>query len=100
VSDPIDSAINAEHGRQEAAWNERKALEDCVGALQFILAFYDPNQRHLDTEAWKRACASGVHAYREGATLLGWCQRPVAARNGEVVFDKEALSIIALEQQS
>lgn len=25
------------------------------GALKFIMAFYEPNQRHLDTEAWKHA---------------------------------------------
>lgn len=29
------------------------------GALRFILAFYEPGQRYLDTEAWKRAEASG-----------------------------------------
>jgi hypothetical protein len=79
---------------------ERKALEDCVGALQFILAFYDPNQRCLDTEAWKRACAGGVAAYRKGATLLGWCQRPMAARNGEVIYDKAALEILKLEKSA
>lgn len=94
MSDPIASAIGGEHARQERAWDERKALEDCVGALQFILAFYNPGQRHLDTEAWKSACASGVAAYRKGATLLGWCQRPIAALNGEVHYDAYALSIL------
>lgn len=79
---------------------DRKAFEDCVGALQFILAFYDPNQRHLDTEAWKVACARGVAAYREGATRLGWCRRPIAARNGEVVYDKAALDLIAAQART
>jgi hypothetical protein len=32
---------------------------DLVAALQFILAFYDPGQRYLDTDAWKLAEASG-----------------------------------------
>lgn len=38
-------------------------LEDkLIGALTFIMAFYEPGQRHLDTEAWKVAEASGRHA--------------------------------------
>lgn len=35
------------------------AHDDLVGALRFILAFYEPGQRTLDTEAWKRAEAAG-----------------------------------------
>jgi hypothetical protein len=64
--------------------HEKTALEDCVGALQFILAFYEPGQRTLDTEAWKVACALGVAAYQRGATELGWTQRQMKAVNGEV----------------
>lgn len=43
---------------------EKKLLQDAWGALNFILAFYDPNQRYLDTNAWKQAEATGrrVHA--------------------------------------
>lgn len=43
---------------------ETKLLEEAWGALNFILAFYDPGQRYLDTNAWKQAEASGrrVHA--------------------------------------
>lgn len=38
-------------------------LEDAlIGALQFIMAFYEPGQRHLDTEAWKNAEADGRRA--------------------------------------
>lgn len=51
-----------------------KVLEDCVGALQFILAFYEPGQTYLDTEAWKNACARGVDAYQRGAAAIGWHQ--------------------------
>lgn len=32
---------------------------DLVGALRFILAFYEPGQKALDTEAWKHAEAAG-----------------------------------------
>jgi hypothetical protein len=33
--------------------------DELVSALRFILAFYEPGQRYLDTEAWKRAEAGG-----------------------------------------
>lgn len=46
------------------------ALQDCWGALNFILAFYDPGQRHLDTEAWKNAEAGGRHAHKQAASVL------------------------------
>ena len=36
--------------------------DDLIGALSFIMAFYEPGQRHLDTEAWKVAEARGRHA--------------------------------------
>jgi len=50
--------------KDEQTPTERELLRDAWGALNFILAFYEPGQRHLDTEAWKRAEADGrrVHA--------------------------------------
>lgn len=39
--------------------DDTKLLKEAWGALNFILAFYEPGQRHLDTEAWKVAEASG-----------------------------------------
>lgn len=63
---------------------QRKALEDCVGALQFILAFYEPGQRHLDTNAWKSACAKGVAAYLKAGELVAWDTIPYVARDGAV----------------
>ena len=30
-------------------------VKDLEGALRFILAFYEPGQTYLDTEAWKSA---------------------------------------------
>lgn len=48
----------------ERSGQERSLLEEAWGALNFILAFYEPGQRYLDTNAWKQAEASGrrVHA--------------------------------------
>lgn len=34
-------------------------VKEMAGALNFILAFYEPGQTHLDTNAWKIAEASG-----------------------------------------
>jgi hypothetical protein len=68
--------------------DDRSALEDCVGALQFILAFYEPGQRALDTEAWKVACAAGVAAYLTGATQIGGTIRPMRAVGGEVRYER------------
>lgn len=72
---------------KEMGGAERKVLEDCVGALQFILAFYEPNQSYLDTEAWKGACARGVRAYTNGAAMIGWTIRPMTANNGQIRYD-------------
>jgi len=49
---------------------ERPLLDDLVGALRFILAFYEPGQRYLDTEAWKRAEAGGRRALARGEDAL------------------------------
>lgn len=37
-------------------------IEQMAGALNFILAFYEPGQRYLDTNAWVQAEASGRRA--------------------------------------
>ena len=47
-----------------------EALEKCWGALNFILAFYEPGQRHLDTNAWKQAEASGRRAHARARVVL------------------------------
>lgn len=44
------------------------AAPDLLGALKFILAFYEPGQRYLDTNAWKQAEASARAAVAK-ATL-------------------------------
>jgi len=48
-------------GQEDA---DLKLMRDAWGALNFILAFYEPGQTYLDTNAWKEAEASGrrVHA--------------------------------------
>lgn len=46
------------------------ALRDCWGALNFILAFYEPGQRYLDTNAWKNAEAGGRRAHAKAEEML------------------------------
>ena len=43
---------------------------DLTGALRFILAFYEPGQRYLDTNAWKLAEAGGRRALDAAEELL------------------------------
>lgn len=69
---------------------EQKALRDCVGALNFVLAFYEPGQRTLDTEAWKVACNKAVAAYHQAAKLIGWPATPWVARDGAVYREEKA----------
>lgn len=78
--DEFDANLNREQALSEA-------LSDCVGALQFILAFYEPGQTALDTEAWKQACAGGVRAYHRGVAAVGWTGFPYRADNGSVYRD-------------
>ena len=42
--------------------DERALVEQLAGALNFLLAFYVPHQRVLDTDAWKVAHAGAVRA--------------------------------------
>ena len=49
---------------------ERDLVEELTGALRFIMAFYEPNQRHLDTNAWKQAEAGGRRALARGEAEL------------------------------
>ena len=50
--------------------HERDLVEQLTGALRFILAFYEPGQRYLDTEAWKCAEAGGRAALAKGEAAL------------------------------
>lgn len=43
---------------------------ELLGALRFILAFYEPGQRYLDTEAWKHAEAGGHRAVLNATKVL------------------------------
>ncbi len=49
---------------------DRPLIEELTGALRFILAFYEPGQRHLDTEAWKCAEAGGRRALAKGEAAI------------------------------
>jgi len=46
-------------------------LKEAWGALNFILAFYEPGQRYLDTEAWKQAEAGGKRVHDALSARLG-----------------------------
>lgn len=54
----------------EAAETERDIVDQLTGALRFIIAFYEPGQRYLDTEAWKCAEAGGRAALARGEAYL------------------------------
>ncbi len=49
----------------------KELIRQSWGALNFILAFYDPQQRYLDTEAWKQAEASGRRCHALLSDYLG-----------------------------
>lgn len=51
--------------------------------MNFVLAFYEPGQRHLDTEAWKRAEAGMRASHKELAELLALSTLPLPPTNGD-----------------
>jgi hypothetical protein len=55
----------------------RTLAEQAWGALNFILAFYEPGQNYLDTNAWKQAEASGRRAH---AALRAKLDQPYEAQ--------------------
>jgi len=55
----------------DLAPEQKGLLKEAWGALNFILAFYEPGQTHLDTEAWKRAEASGRRTHQKLSEALG-----------------------------
>lgn len=63
---------------QETA-GEREALDKLRGAMRFVLAFYEPCQTHLDTNAWKNAEASARAALKVAdAAIAAKAQAPAA----------------------
>jgi hypothetical protein len=69
----------------------RELIEKLWGALNFILAFYEPGQRHLDTEAWKHAEAGGRRAHKAARE---WLDNPPAP-TGDSGALREALEPFA-----
>jgi hypothetical protein len=63
---------------------DEELIKKLAGSLNFILAFYVPGQRHLDTEAWKQACASGVDAFNAANERIGSLYPTKVASNGTV----------------
>ena len=56
-----------EHQRTQDLTDGLKSLND---AMRYILAFYEPGQTHLDTNAWKLAEAEARAAHAEATTIL------------------------------
>lgn len=48
----------------------RPLVDELTGALRFIIAFYEPGQTYLDTNAWKVAEAGGRAALAKGEAFL------------------------------
>lgn len=48
----------------------RNALQKLTGAMCFVLAFYEPGQTYLDTNAWKNAEAGARAAFATAESLL------------------------------
>lgn len=59
-------------------------IKDMAGALNFVLAFYEPGQRYLDTNAWAQACGSAVRSFNAANTYLGSPWTEWVANNGTV----------------
>lgn len=47
-------------------------IKQLTGALNFILAFYEPGQTYLDTNAWTQAEAAGRRAFEASKTAGYW----------------------------
>lgn len=58
----------------------RPLVDELTGALRFIMAFYEPGQTYLDTNAWKVAEAGGRNALAKGEAYLAE-QAGIAALN-------------------
>ena len=48
----------------------REALASLTSAMRFVLAFYEPGQWYLDTEAWENAEAGARRAFAEAEAAL------------------------------
>lgn len=52
--------------------DDEALIKQMTGALNFIMAFYDPGQRYLDTNAWTQAEAAGRRALAAGKARVKW----------------------------
>lgn len=62
--------INLPTGEGAAPSDADALIARMWGSLNFILAFYEPGQRYLDTEAWKHAEASGRRSHADARAYL------------------------------
>lgn len=57
---------------------DREVLQNLANAMRFVLAFYEPGQRTLDTNAWKSAEAGARHALKDADAILSLPVQPGA----------------------
>lgn len=85
AEDPFDiaredrAALEAVSSIHEAEPVPRPLVDELTGALRFIMAFYEPGQTYLDTNAWKVAEAGGRNALANGEAFLT-AQAAIAGR--------------------
>lgn len=72
----LTALLDALEGKTEENKRALKLMGEAWGSLNFILAFYEPRQTYLDTNAWKQAEAS---ARRSHAALRAWLDEPAHA---------------------
>lgn len=60
--DIIPRSIEVSSEEREANGKLIAAAPELLGALRFILAFYEPGQNYLDGNAWKQAEANARYA--------------------------------------
>jgi hypothetical protein len=60
----------SDRGAAVPGGRQAQALQELADAMRFVLAFYEPGQRHLDTEAWKRAEAGARRTLKQADAAL------------------------------
>lgn len=77
------AALRAQVVEENATVAERELIDELTGALRFIMAFYEPGQTYLDTEAWKVAEAGGRRALAKGEAAIRARAAAIRSLNGE-----------------
>jgi len=67
--------------------SDKQLIEDMAGSLNFVLAFYEPGQQYLDTNAWTQALHSAVNSFNAANEYLGNPWRKLKADNGVIRYE-------------